>query len=150
MDIPRRRAEINGLFVTFESRNPKLATIRWHPRFKMRYRTKADALEAKQSWEKRGRILWPEDFKRLDDGKAQKVKPREALPMHPRPEGQQEMVTGSGDFAVVAPTLVQVGYGERDGQAPRAPGLDKPLGTCVSLLCCSSAQRLFREPPIRR
>lgn len=37
-----------------------------------------------------------------------------------------------GHFAVVAPTLVQVGYGERKGQAPRAPGLDKPLGTVVA------------------
>jgi DNA (cytosine-5)-methyltransferase 1 len=40
-------------------------------------------------------------------------------------------VTASGDFAVVAPTLIQVGYGEREGQAPRVPGLDKPLGTAV-------------------
>jgi len=32
----------------------------------------------------------------------------------------------------VAPTLVQTGYGERAGQAPRAPGLDKPLGTVVA------------------
>lgn len=37
-----------------------------------------------------------------------------------------------GHFAVVAPTLVQVGYGEREGQSPRAPGLDKPLGTVVA------------------
>lgn len=37
-----------------------------------------------------------------------------------------------GHFAVVAPPLVQVGYGEREGQAPRAPGLDKPLGTIVA------------------
>jgi DNA (cytosine-5)-methyltransferase 1 len=40
-------------------------------------------------------------------------------------------ITGSGDFAVVAPTLIQVGYGEREGQAPRVPGLDKPRGTAV-------------------
>lgn len=37
-----------------------------------------------------------------------------------------------GHFAVVAPTLVQLGYGERKGQAPRAPGLHKPLGTVVA------------------
>lgn len=37
-----------------------------------------------------------------------------------------------GHFAVVAPTLVQVGYGEREGQSPRVPGLDKPLGTVVA------------------
>lgn len=37
-----------------------------------------------------------------------------------------------GCRAVVAPTLVQTGYGERDGQAPRVPGLEKPLGTVVA------------------
>lgn len=36
-----------------------------------------------------------------------------------------------GHHALIAPTLVQVGYGEREGQQPRAPGLDKPLGTVV-------------------
>lgn len=36
-----------------------------------------------------------------------------------------------GEFALAAPTLIQTGYGERPGQAPRVPGLDKPLGTCV-------------------
>lgn len=34
--------------------------------------------------------------------------------------------------AIVVPTLVQAGYGERPGQAPRMPGLDKPLGTVVA------------------
>jgi DNA (cytosine-5)-methyltransferase 1 len=34
--------------------------------------------------------------------------------------------------AIVMPTLVQTGYGERAGQLPRAPGLDKPLGTVVA------------------
>ena len=37
-----------------------------------------------------------------------------------------------GELALVAPTLIQTGYGERPGQAPRAPGLDKPLGTVVA------------------
>ena len=32
---------------------------------------------------------------------------------------------------VVAPTLIQTGYGEREGQAARVPGLHKPLGTLV-------------------
>ncbi len=36
-----------------------------------------------------------------------------------------------GAHAVVAPTLVQTGYGERPGQEPRVPGLDQPLGTIV-------------------
>lgn len=42
-------------------------------------------------------------------------------------------ITGSrrGHHALVSPTLIQTGYGERPGQAPRAPGLDKPLGTVV-------------------
>jgi len=31
-----------------------------------------------------------------------------------------------------ASTLIQTGYGERKGQAPRVPGLDKPLGTVVA------------------
>jgi DNA (cytosine-5)-methyltransferase 1 len=33
---------------------------------------------------------------------------------------------------LIAPTLVQVGYGEREGQAPRALDIEKPLGTVVS------------------
>jgi DNA (cytosine-5)-methyltransferase 1 len=40
-------------------------------------------------------------------------------------------VTASKDFALVSPTLIQTGYGERQGQALRVPGLDKPLGTAV-------------------
>ena len=37
-----------------------------------------------------------------------------------------------GAFSIVSPTLVQSGYGERAGQAPRVPGLDQPLGTVVA------------------
>jgi len=37
-----------------------------------------------------------------------------------------------GHFALVAPTLVQTGYGERPGQAPRVLDLQAPLGTVVS------------------
>lgn len=37
-----------------------------------------------------------------------------------------------GHHALVVPTLIQAGYGERPGQAPRVPGLDKPLGTVVA------------------
>ncbi len=33
--------------------------------------------------------------------------------------------------ALVVPTLVQTGYGERKGQAARVPGLHKPLGTVI-------------------
>lgn len=43
-------------------------------------------------------------------------------------------VTGAhrGEIALASPTLIQTGYGERPGQAPRVPGLEKPLGTAVS------------------
>lgn len=34
--------------------------------------------------------------------------------------------------AIVSPTLIQTGYGERPGQTPRVPGLHKPIGTCVN------------------
>ncbi|MVW75357.1 DNA cytosine methyltransferase [Pseudomonas xionganensis] len=37
-----------------------------------------------------------------------------------------------GSFALAAPSLVQVGYGEREGQSPRVPGIGKPLGTVVA------------------
>lgn len=41
-------------------------------------------------------------------------------------------VTTKAEHLLVSPTLVQTGYGERQGQAPRVPGLDKPLGTVVA------------------
>lgn len=41
-------------------------------------------------------------------------------------------ITTENRHAVVVPTLIQTGYGERPGQAPRAPGLHKPLGTVVA------------------
>lgn len=37
-----------------------------------------------------------------------------------------------GELALVAPTLVQTGYGEREGQAPRSLDLRAPLGTVVA------------------
>nr|WP_318526911.1 DNA cytosine methyltransferase [Xanthomonas sacchari] len=37
-----------------------------------------------------------------------------------------------GHFSAVAPVLVQTGYGEREGQAPRALDLQQPLGTIVA------------------
>jgi DNA (cytosine-5)-methyltransferase 1 len=33
---------------------------------------------------------------------------------------------------IVVPTMIQTGYGERPGQEPRVPGLQKPLGTVVA------------------
>jgi len=43
-------------------------------------------------------------------------------------------VTGAhrGELALVGPTLIQTGWGERPGQAPRVPGLEKPLGTLMA------------------
>lgn len=40
-------------------------------------------------------------------------------------------ITSKADAALCVPTLIQTGYGERPGQSPRVPGLDKPLGTLV-------------------
>lgn len=37
-----------------------------------------------------------------------------------------------GCRAIVVPTLITTGYGEREGQAPRVPGVEKPLGTVVA------------------
>lgn len=39
--------------------------------------------------------------------------------------------SGGGQAMAVA-TLIQTGFGERKGQLPRVPGLDKPLGTVVA------------------
>jgi DNA (cytosine-5)-methyltransferase 1 len=41
-------------------------------------------------------------------------------------------VTSKAEHLLVSPTLVEIGYGEAPGQAPRAPGLGKPLGTVVA------------------
>jgi DNA (cytosine-5)-methyltransferase 1 len=43
-------------------------------------------------------------------------------------------ITGAhrGEKALASATLVQVGYGERAGQAPRALDIEKPLGTVVA------------------
>jgi len=37
-----------------------------------------------------------------------------------------------GELMLAAPTLIQAGYGERDGQAPRALDLGQPLGTVTA------------------
>jgi DNA (cytosine-5)-methyltransferase 1 len=37
-----------------------------------------------------------------------------------------------GEMALVTPTLIQTGYGERKGQAPRSLDIHKPLGTIVA------------------
>ena len=48
----------------------------------------------------------------------------------PQPESAEPEQIGAPSAHI--PTLIQTGYGERPGQAPRVPGLDKPLGTVVS------------------
>lgn len=49
-------------------------------------------------------------------------------------EDPHHTITASGkdQNAVIVPTLVQTGYGEREGQAPRALDINKPLGTIVA------------------
>ncbi|TCV51356.1 DNA cytosine methyltransferase [Pseudomonas sp. 460] len=37
-----------------------------------------------------------------------------------------------GELTLISPTLIQSGYGEREGQQPRVPGLENPLGTVVA------------------
>jgi len=39
---------------------------------------------------------------------------------------------GAAPLGIVAPTLVQMGYGEREGQAPRSLDIGVPLGTVVA------------------
>lgn len=41
-------------------------------------------------------------------------------------------LTAENHRALIGATLIQTGYGEREGQAPRVPGLGKPLGTVVA------------------
>jgi len=54
-------------------------------------------------------------------------------PVHTIMAGGDQARPGTGNaMGLVVPTLIQTGYGEREGQAPRAPGLDKPLGTVVA------------------
>jgi len=48
------------------------------------------------------------------------------------PKEPVRTITTENRFAMVAPTLVQTGYGEREGQAPRCLDLHKPLGTIVA------------------
>lgn len=37
-----------------------------------------------------------------------------------------------GELTLISPTLIQSGYGERERQKPRVPGIDQPLGTVVA------------------
>lgn len=57
---------------------------------------------------------------------------REAVHLVDQPLNTVTAWPRGGSFASAAPSLVQVCYGERAGQAPRVPGIDKPLGTVVA------------------
>lgn len=48
------------------------------------------------------------------------------------PDEPLRTITTGNHHMIVSPTLIEIGYGEGPGQAPRAPGLQKPLGTVVS------------------
>ncbi|RMN92178.1 C-5 cytosine-specific DNA methylase, partial [Pseudomonas coronafaciens pv. coronafaciens] len=50
-------------------------------------------------------------------------------PLEPLPT-----VTGAnrGELTLISPTLIQSGYGEREGQQPRVPGIEQPLGNVVA------------------
>lgn len=59
-----------------------------------------------------------------------------------------------GELALVAPTLVQTGYGERAGQAPRALDIGRPLGTVVAggakhALVAALITKHYGSPPHR-
>lgn len=47
-------------------------------------------------------------------------------------EAPVNTLTSKHGLALTAATLIQAGYGERPGQQPRVPGIDKPLGTVVA------------------
>lgn len=56
-----------------------------------------------------------------------------AEPLHTVTAGGEQARPGTGNaMGIVSATLIQTGYGEREGQEPRVPGLDKPLGTAVA------------------
>lgn len=46
--------------------------------------------------------------------------------------GESARPAGAAPLGVVGATLVATGYGEREGQQPRVPDLDKPVGTIVA------------------
>jgi DNA (cytosine-5)-methyltransferase 1 len=47
-------------------------------------------------------------------------------------EPTHTITAGGAGLSIVAPTLVQTGYGEREGQQPRSLDIGKPLGTAVA------------------
>ncbi|MCP1117010.1 DNA cytosine methyltransferase [Robbsia andropogonis] len=59
--------------------------------------------------------------------------PLSTITAHPR----------GGSHALMAATIVQTGYGERDGQSPRALDIDRPLGTVVGSAAKHAAVTAF-------
>ena len=58
------------------------------------------------------------------------------------------VTAGGNKFAITSATLIQTGYGEAKGQAPRVPGLDKPIGTIVSTCKHGLVEAFFKEHPL--
>ncbi len=68
-------------------------------------------------------------------------------------------VVSKNEDLLVTPVLVQTGYGERDGQAPRSLDVEKPLGTVVAtgkhaiaapiLVKCNHAYDQFRGQDVK-
>ncbi|MCC4600273.1 DNA cytosine methyltransferase [Xanthomonas melonis] len=56
----------------------------------------------------------------------------EPLPTITAGGGAKRPAGAAHALGLIAPTLVQTGYGEREGQAPRALDLQQPLGTIVA------------------
>ncbi|WAJ27566.1 DNA cytosine methyltransferase [Antarcticirhabdus aurantiaca] len=53
-------------------------------------------------------------------------------PFNGADEPTHTITAGGAGLSLVAPTLVQTGYGEREGQAPRSLDIEAPLGTIVA------------------
>lgn len=75
-----------------------------------------------QSGQQNGEKVWDDDRRSIQGATGM------AGPI-PEPAGS---AAGTETARAHIATLIQTGYGERPGQAPRVPGLDKPLGTVVS------------------
>lgn len=70
-------------------------------------------------------------FARTAHGEVDKNGKKRGKGQHPVDECFPTVVA-SQDSALIAASLVQTGYGEREGQAPRALDLEAPLGTIVA------------------
>lgn len=70
-------------------------------------------------------------FARTAHGDVDRKGKRRGQPCH-GPEEAFPTVTQSGDSALCAAHLVHIGNGEREGQAPRAMDIERPLGTVVA------------------